>query len=288
MKFFKIFVKESLLIIFLFCSLSSFAQENSVTDFKQKLYQDFKAAIHFEDIYVKTLEKLNFNSESKKIIFKEHLKILFSSDLLVEKFWEQFSPFLKPPSSYNETEVNQIVKDATLIGMSFIEDLAVKGMLRLNDSDRLEYFIQTYEVTDLMDDRTCASFQFGNEFIDPDVLRNFAVDYYNSLSDIAVRHKLALVRKAVFAEINNYHLPKFISSNDLYLAEQAMVSALDNWAKGISEDKVQNFALVLTNPGAFSYADQCSVAKTFLEILISIDGKYGDINRIQILQSLVH
>ena len=87
MKFFKIFVKESLLIIFLFCSLSSFAQENSVTDFKQKLYQDFKAAIHFEDIYVKTLEKLNFNSESKKIIFKEHLKILFSSDLLVEKFW---------------------------------------------------------------------------------------------------------------------------------------------------------------------------------------------------------
>ncbi|WP_303964137.1 hypothetical protein, partial [Succinatimonas hippei] len=115
-------MKESLLIIFLFCSLSSFAQENSVTDFKQKLYQDFKAAIHSEDIYVKTLEKLNFNSESKKIIFKEHLKILFSNDLLVEKFWEQFSPFLKSPSSYNETEVNQIVKDATLIGMSFIED----------------------------------------------------------------------------------------------------------------------------------------------------------------------
>ena len=108
-----------------------------------------------------------------------------------------------------------------------------------------------YEVTDLMDDRTCASFQFGNEFIDPDVLRNFAVDYYNSLADIAVRDKLALVRKAVFAEINNYPLPKFISSNDLYLAEQAMVSALDNWAKGTSEDKVHNFALVLTNPGAF-------------------------------------
>ena len=91
-----------------------------------------------------------------------------------------------------------------------------------------------------------------------------------------------------FCEINNYHLPKFISSNDLYLAEQAMVSAIDNWAKGTSEDKVHNFALVLTNPVAFSYAEQCFVAKTFLEILISINGNYGDINRIQILQSLVH
>ena len=197
MKLFKIFVKESLFIIFLFCSLSSGAQENPVMDFKQKVYQDFKEAIHSEDLYVKTLEKLNFNSESKKILFKEHLKILFSNDQLVEKFWEQFSPFLKLQSSSNETELNQIVKDATLIGMPFTEDLPVKGMLRLNDSDRLEYFIQNYEVTDLMDDRTCASFQFGNEFIDPDVLRNFAVDYYNSISDIAVRHKLALVRKAV-------------------------------------------------------------------------------------------
>lgn len=126
MKLFKIFVKESLFIIFLFCSLSSGAQENPVMHFKQKVYQDFKEAIHSEDLYVKTLEKLNFNSESKKILFKEHLKILFSNDQLVEKFWEQFSPFLKSPDFYNETEVNQIVKDATLIGMSFIEDLAVK------------------------------------------------------------------------------------------------------------------------------------------------------------------
>ncbi len=37
MKFFKIFVKESLFIIFLFCSLSSGAQENPVMDFKQKV-----------------------------------------------------------------------------------------------------------------------------------------------------------------------------------------------------------------------------------------------------------
>ena len=75
MKLFKIFVKESLLIIFLFCSLSSFAQENSVTDFKQKVYQDFKAAIHSEDLYEKTLEKLNFNSESKQILITYTIKI---------------------------------------------------------------------------------------------------------------------------------------------------------------------------------------------------------------------
>lgn len=123
--------------------------------------------------------------------------------------------------------------------------------------------------------------------LDPLKIREVLIDYYNSLSDAEVRHKLALVRKAVFAELDKYPMPKIITSNDLYLADQAMSSALENWAATASKEEIQNFVLVLSNPSAYSYRDQCHAAKTFLEIVIGMDGAYADINRIQILQSII-
>lgn len=66
-----------------------------------------------------------------------------------------------------------------------------------------------------------------------------------------------------------------------------MSSALENWAATASKEEIQNFVLVLSNPSAYSYRDQCHAAKTFLEIVIGMDGAYADINRIQILQSII-
>ena len=212
---------------------------------------------------------------------------MFSNDALVENFWFELKSLIGRPISNNPDDINFIVKNSTLVAMAYIENLSTKGMLRLSADERREYFIQTYEVTKFMDDKNCAAFQFGTEFIDPLIIKDIVAKYYNSLSDAEMRHKLAVVRKAVFAEINNYPLPKIITPNDLYLADQAMILAMDNWAAKSSKEQVQNFALVITNPAAYSYHDQCQAAKTFLEIIIDMEGTYADINRIQILQGLI-
>ena len=87
--------------------------------------------------------------------------------------------------------------------MSYVENLSTKGMLRLSANERKEYFMQTYEITNFMDDRTCAAFQFGNDFIDPLKIREVLIDYYNSLSDAEVRHKLALAEKQYLRNLIN-------------------------------------------------------------------------------------
>ena len=255
--------------------------------FEEQVYKEFKNSLNSDELYEVTVNNFNVKSDTKRQLLKEHLKLLFSNDALVENFWFELKSLIGRPISNNPDDINFIVKNSTLVAMAYIENLSTKGMLRLSADERREYFIQTYEVTKFMDDKNCAAFQFGTEFIDPLIIKDIVAKYYNSLSDAEMRHKLAVVRKAVFAEINNYPLPKIITPNDLYLADQAMILAMDNWAAKSSKAQVQNFALVITNPAAYSYHDQCQAAKTFLEIIIDMEGTYADINRIQILQGLI-
>lgn len=255
--------------------------------FEEQVYKEFKNSLNSDELYEVTVNNFNVKSDTKRQLLKEHLKLLFSNDALVENFWFELKSLIGRPISNNPDDINFIVKNSTLVAMAYIENLSTKGMLRLSADERREYFIQTYEVTKFMDDKNCAAFQFGTEFIDPLIIKDIVAKYYNSLSDAEMRHKLAVVRKAVFAEINNYPLPKIITPNDLYLADQAMILAMDNWAAKSSKTQVQNFALVITNPAAYSYHDQCQAAKTFLEIIIDMEGTYADINRIQILQGMI-
>ncbi|MCL1602382.1 hypothetical protein M3084_00730 [Succinatimonas hippei] len=271
------------LLFIVFTTYNSFAAGT----FEDQVYEEFKSSINSDEVYDAALNSFHFKSEAKRQLLKEHLILLFSNDALVDEFWLELKSLLGRPITNNPNDINLIVKNSALVAMSYVENLSTKGMLRLSANERKEYFMQTYEITNFMDDRTCAAFQFGNDFIDPLKIREVLIDYYNSLSDAEVRHKLALVRKAVFAELDKYPMPKIITSNDLYLADQAMSSALENWAATASKEEIQNFVLVLSNPSAYSYRDQCHAAKTFLEIVIGMDGAYADINRIQILQSII-
>lgn len=282
---FKVHVKQLMIVL----SLIFFQVNNTCAadTFEEQVYEEFKNSLNSEELYDATLNTFHFQSESKRQLLKKHLKLLFGNEVLVNNFWFELKALLGKPITNSHDDISLLVRNSTLVAMAYIENLSTKGMLRLSAEERREYFIQTYEVTNFMDDKTCAAFQFGSEFIDPLTIKDVIAQYYNSLSDSELRHKLAVVRKAVFAEINNYPLPRIITSNDIYLANEAMIRAMDNWATKTSKEQLQTFALVITNPSAYSYHDQCKAAKTFLEIIIDMEGTFADINRIQILQGII-
>ena len=162
------------LLFIVFTTYNSFAAGT----FEDQVYEEFKSSINSDEVYDAALNSFHFKSEVKRQLLKEHLKLLFSNDALVDEFWLELKSLLGRPITNNPNDINLIVKNSALVAMSYVENLSTKGMLRLSANERKEYFMQTYEITNFMDDRTCAAFQFGNDFIDPLKIREVLIDYY--------------------------------------------------------------------------------------------------------------
>lgn len=208
--------------------------------------------------------------EAFEPVFSKHFEDVFKSDEIAQDF---AAGFATEQGEFEVISKEELAIIARNLGMGWINETAAFGSARLPVEDQRRMLEAGLETLKNMQDDVCAAYARGA--LDPVEVARAEIAYLISLPPEEIESYLALVRKAVFAEITDD--PPFtpLSTNDQRKAgtvyQEAFLKAIDDHPENtLILEAVNNFDL------ASDHA-VCELTKLSLISALAIEGEAGDL-----------
>lgn len=200
-------------------------------------------------------------SESLTAPIAEHIRQIYSNDAIIERLAQEL-----------DASKIDIAKNPQAVGTLFYRltaSLIPNGLQRLPQSDVNNYmWYMSYIVKS--EGKNC-------DISQPTELssaREFSL--VSQLGESRFNSYLALLRKAMFAEVQKYPARVTLARDQVEMAENAWAELLVAKIESIDESELANFSSAIDNFEAAPPSEQCALTKIMVPTASEMDGIVGD------------
>ncbi|MBV2147501.1 hypothetical protein KRZ98_04270 [Sphingobium sp. AS12] len=208
-------------------------------------------------------------------VFRDHLLRIYSNGKLIHKLAEQLYNARASLSNELAYTMGREIGQATSMKLMF------SGLSRLSDTDVRAFVSYMAAIPTKANAKECKAI-FSQNNNDPMAeFRAVAASGSQALSSY-----LALMRKAIDAELADYPVKVAVSDNQKKLSDKAVEDAFAREFKGLKPSEVERVSKALSNFEAASDEDACDAYYLVFKVTSGLDGLPGDWYRRAFINSL--
>lgn len=158
-------------------------------------------------------------------------------------------------------------------GAELIQSWAMKGMARLPASDQREYFRYVLHWMTVATPADCKQMMYseGKSALDGGRLES---KYFARIPQGELESYLALVRKAIFAQLRDFPVEKTLNGEQLKIAEMAFAASLEQTFR--SENVGMEVLTAMADLKSAAPQTACEAGKLIFKALLNTQGLAGD------------
>ena len=234
-----------------------------------------KAALRKPDVYGAIASSARLDPASS-VVLRDHIQKLYSDDRLLHRMAVQLYEARASVTDEVAFEMSKAIGQETLMKLMF------SGLTRLSDKDISSFLYYMLMVPKNTTAEQCKAV-FSQNNTDP--MAEFRA--ISGSGSTALSGYLALLRKAITAELSENPMPITVSSSQAQLGEKAAEGSFVRVLSELSEEDIERVRAAFDNLDGASAVDACDAYLVTFKAMYELEGMPGNWYRRTFVNSLV-
>lgn len=257
----------SVLSAFMFCL--GLCGEASATDW-QTIESRLKEVVSSPEFVEAALDQYKFQGPSRAAM-RTHFVELYRSDEVVKALVTEMRNL--GIDNHAELYGDNPVKFGRKLGAELMQSWAIKGIARLPASDHRNFYRYLLRWMTIATPEDCKQVMFAQDKSAMDSGR-LEMKYFARMSQAELEAYLALMRKAIFAELRDFPSTRSLNGEQLQIADKAFQAKFED---ALKNDKASlDVLMAMTDPENAPPQAACSAGKLILRTMLDMKGHAGE------------